>query len=270
MTAAVDNDQVQRRGIAMGISITVHVVLILFFIWYKIITPIPPFPEKEGGGSGYELALGFAGLGAGDDPLLDPGATAAPPESAPAPSEVAEVLTSEVDDNDVVTPPKKDTKPKTDKSNADKPKQTEEEKRKQKQAEIDALMGNKGGGGGSKDPNPPGDPGGDKDGKGKGTGVGVYSGAGFNIEGMGGRNVRNKPKFNSDFSRNGKVAMTIWVDRDGKVIRAEKNNVRSTIADSNLERIAHDAAMSTTFTPDFKANTGGDQKGLMIFVFETR
>ncbi|MBK9759553.1 MAG: hypothetical protein IPO90_06190 [Flavobacteriales bacterium] len=269
MTAAIDNDQVQRRSLALGVSITAHVLLLLFFIWYKIITPIPPFPEKEGGGSGYELALGFSELGMGDN-----SAPAAKQEAAPLPAEEAEVLTSEVDENNVVTPPKKDDKPKPDKPKTEKPKPTAEEIRKAKQDKIDALMNNKGTGDGGKGtsttPGVAGSSTGTETGTGIGTGVGVYTGGGINIEGMGGRNVRNKPKLNTDFSRAGKVAMNIWVDRDGKVVRAEKNSVRSTIIDTNLEKIARDAALSTTFTPDFRANTGAEQKGVMIFVFEPK
>lgn len=267
MTATVNDNPVQRRSIALTVTLVLHGLLVLFFILYRIITPIPPFPEKMGGGSGYELALGFSDLGMGEN-----GEPPAAQATAPPPAEEAEVLTSEVDESDVITPPKKNDKPKEDKPRTEKPKLTDEEIRKQKQDRINALMSNKGDGDGGKGtsttPGTAGSADGKDGGTGKGTGVGVYAGPGINIEGMGGRNVKNKPTIKDKPNVGGKVVMDIVVDRDGKVIRATQNTARSTTLDQTLVGIARTACLSTTFTPDFRANTGNEQRGAMVFVFE--
>ena len=46
MTATAHDNEGQRKGIAMGVSLAVHALLIRLFILDKIITPIPPFPEN--------------------------------------------------------------------------------------------------------------------------------------------------------------------------------------------------------------------------------
>jgi hypothetical protein len=84
--------------------------------------------------------------------VTDPSTPAAQQETAAPPEQEAEVLTSEVDETDVATPPKKDDKPKTDKPK-DRPKKTDEEKRRDKQRKIDEMIGNKGSGSGGQGAN---------------------------------------------------------------------------------------------------------------------
>ncbi len=269
MTATAHDNEGQRKGIAMGVSLAVHALLILLFILYKIITPIPPFPEKgEGGGQGYELALGFSELGMGDNPdVTDPSTPAAQQESAPPPEEQAEVLTSDVDENDVTTPPKKDDKPKTDKPK-EKPKPTAEEIAREKQRKIDELMGNKGSGqGGQGASDTPGDAGGangSPTGNGQGNGTGSYKGDGWSVD-LAGRTIKRKPTINDKPSVAGKVVMDIWVDGDGKVVRVSQNTGKSTTLDQTLFTIAKRAALESSFYPDPKAV--GEKKGTMTFVF---
>lgn len=268
MTAIARENEGQRRGIAMGVSFALHALLILFFVLYKIITPIPPFPEKEGGGAGYELALGFSELGMGDNPeVTDPSTPAAQQESTPPPAEEAEVLTSDVDENDVATPPKKDDKPKTDKPRT-KPKPTAEEIAREKQRRIDELMGNKGSGSGGQGANDqPGDAGGangSPTGTGIGNGTGSYKGDGWSVD-LAGRTIKRKPVIDDKPSKAGKVVMNIWVDPGGKVVRAEQNQGLSTTLDGSLVSIAKRAAMESTFYPDPKAS--GEKKGTMTFIF---
>jgi len=268
MTATVPDNGTQRKSIALGVSITLHALLLLFFILYRIITPIPPFPEKEGGGAGYELALGFSELGMGDNPdVTDPSTPASQQESAPPPEEQAEVLTSDVDDNDVATPPKKDDKPKTDKPK-EKPKPTAEEIAREKQRKINELMGNKGSGsGGQGASDTPGDAGGangSPTGNGQGNGTGSYKGDGWSVD-LAGRTIKRKPVINDKPSVAGKVVMDIWVDPDGKVTRTSQNTGKSTTLDQTLVTIARRAALESSFYPDPKA--AGEKKGTMTFVF---
>lgn len=267
MTAAVQENEGQRKGIAMGVSLALHALLILFFIIYKIITPIPPFPEKEGGGAGYELALGFSELGMGDNQnVTDLSTPAAQQESTPPPAEDAEILTSEVDESDVITPPKPD-KPKTDKPK-EKPKPTAEEIAREKQRKIDELMGNKGTGQGGQGANDtPGDAGGANGtptGTGQGNGTGSYKGDGWSVD-LAGRTIKRKPVINEKPSVGGKVVMDIWVDPSGKVVRVIQNMGKGTTTDQTLAAIAKRAALESSFYPDPKAM--GEKKGTMTFVF---
>lgn len=268
MTAIAHENEGQRKGIAMGVSLAVHALLLLFFIIYKIITPIPPFPEKEGGGAGYELALGFSELGMGDNQnVTDPSTPAAQQESAPPPEEQAEILTSDVDESEVTTPPKKDDKPRTDKPKEN-PKPTAEEIAREKQRKIDELMGNKGSGSGGQGANDkPGDAGGangSPTGTGQGNGTGSYKGDGWSVD-LAGRTIKRKPVINDKPSVAGKVVMDIWVDPDGKVVRVSQNTGKSTTLDQTLVTIAKRAALESSFYPDPKAI--GEKKGTMTFVF---
>ncbi len=268
MLATVLDNSTQRKSIALTASLVLHALLILFFIIYKIITPIPPFPEKgEGGGQGYELALGFSELGMGDNQnVTDLSTPAAQQESTPPPAEEAEILTNDADESDVTTPPKPD-KPKTDKPR-EKPKPTAEEIAREKQRKIDELMGNKGTGQGGQGANDtPGDAGGANGtptGTGQGNGTGSYKGDGWSVD-LAGRTIKRKPIINDKPSVAGKVVMDIWVDADGKVVRVSQNTGKSTTLDQTLVTIAKRAALESSFYPDPKAV--GEKKGTMTFVF---
>lgn len=267
MTAVAHENEGQRKGIAMGVSIAVHALLIVFFILYKIITPIPPFPEKEGGGAGYELALGFSELGMGDNQnVTDLSTPAAQKESTPPPAEETGILTNDADESDVTTPPEPD-KPKTDKPK-EKPKPTAEEIAREKQRKIDELMGNKGTGqGGQGASDTPGDAGGangSPTGNGQGNGTGSYKGDGWAVD-LAGRTIKRKPKIDDKPSVGGKVVLDIWVDGDGKVVRVSQNTGKSTTLDQTLFSIAKRAALESSFYPDPKAV--GEKKGTMTFVF---
>ena len=61
MLIAQDNPT-KRRGIAFTATVLFHGLLILMFILWKLITPIPPFPEA-GGGGGMTVDLGYSDVG---------------------------------------------------------------------------------------------------------------------------------------------------------------------------------------------------------------
>ncbi len=268
MTAAVQDNQVQRHSIALTTTLVVHGLILLFLFLYKIITPIPPFPEKEGGGSGYELALGFNELGMGDNSNSeDPSTPAAQQESTPPPAAEAEVLTSEVDDNNVTTPPKPD-KPKTEKPKPEKPKPTKEQTEQAFKDKVNTMWNTTGTGSeGKGNSDVPGTAGGsigtDK-GTGIGSGTGSYKGDGWAVD-LAGRTIKRKPVINDKPNVDGKVVMDIWVAPDGKVVRVSQNTSKSTTLDQSLVTIAKRAALESSFYPDPKAV--GEKKGTMTFVF---
>lgn len=270
MTSAIDQGTNQRRGIALTISVGLHIALLLFFIFWKIITPIPPFPDKEGGGSGFELALGFTELGMGDNSQdQTPSTPAAQQEATPPPASENEVLTSEVDENNVAVKPTDKDKPKPDKPRPQKPKPTKEQQEQKFKDKLNDMWNNPGTGstghGASDTPGNAGGPNGSPNGNGIGNGTGSYRGDGWSVD-LAGRTIKRKPVINDKPNVAGKVAIDIWVDGDGKVVRVAQNTSKSTTLDQTLVSIAKRAALESTFYPDPKAS--GEKKGTMYFTFD--
>ncbi len=275
MYAAAQENPTSRRSVALITTLVLHGVLLLFFILWKIITPIPPFPDKsEGGGNGLELSLGFTELGMGDN-FVDPTPTAPSPQQAtapPPPPDDNSVLTSDADDHSAVTPTKPDPKP-TPKPTPAKtaPTKPQPTKEQQEQAFKDKLStawntkdkGN-GGKGASDVPGVAGGNEGTAEGKGIGNGEGSYKGDGWSVD-LAGRTIRKKPVINDKPSVGGKVVMDIWVDGEGKVLRTSQNTSKSTTLDQSLVAIAKRAVLESTFYPNPKAT--GEQKGSMTFIF---
>ena len=56
------SEENKNRLISGTITLVIFLLLLLFLIWYKLVTPNPPFPEM-GGGGGQEFALGMIHLG---------------------------------------------------------------------------------------------------------------------------------------------------------------------------------------------------------------
>ncbi len=271
MIAVAQDNPTQRRSVAFTATIVLHALLILFFILYKIITPIPPFPDKEGGGSGFELALGFSELGMGDNSQNpDPSTPAAQKETPPPPQADNALLTNEADDSNLTSKPADKDKQKHDNPKTEKPKQTQAEKDAALKNKLNNLWDNKGSGntghGASDTPGNAGGQNGSPNGNGIGNGTGSYKGDGWSVD-LAGRTIHRKPVINDKPSVGGKVVMDIWVAADdGRVVRVSQNTSKSTTLDQSLVAIARRAALESTFYPDPKG--AGEQKGTMTFVFE--
>ena len=72
-----------------------------------------------------------------------------------------------------------------------------------------------------------------------------------------------KPEYRSD--EQGKVVVTIWVNRNGDVTRAEAGARGTTIADLTLRQLARGAALRAKFSPDTQA--AEIQKGTITYIF---
>ena len=48
----------KNRIVSLAISVGIFALLLLFLIFYIIVTPNPPFPVTEGGGGGIEFNIG--------------------------------------------------------------------------------------------------------------------------------------------------------------------------------------------------------------------
>ncbi len=91
---------------------------------------------------------------------------------------------------------------------------------------------------------------------GKGNGV-SYS--------LGNRKAKSLPKPVYDSEDQGKVVVSIWVDKTGKVTRAEITQKGTNVTDIKLRNMARQAALKAKFTPDIEA--AEVQKGSITYNF---
>ncbi|MBK9291073.1 MAG: TonB family protein [Bacteroidetes bacterium] len=82
---------------------------------------------------------------------------------------------------------------------------------------------------------------------------------------LGGRGARFLDKPGSNFREQGNVVVDIWVDKNGKVVRAEVSLRGTTIVDSNLRNQSVRAALNSSFTPD--PNAPDLQRGTITYTF---
>lgn len=96
-----------------------------------------------------------------------------------------------------------------------------------------------------------------------------YSGQGGSGNGisfsLGGRGSLFLEKPTATFREQGTVVVSIWVDRDGNVERAQVNTKGTNILDQNLRKIAVDAAYNSTFIKD--NNAAELQRGTITYNF---
>lgn len=82
---------------------------------------------------------------------------------------------------------------------------------------------------------------------------------------LGNRNARLTPQRKPDCQETGTVVVTVWVDKNGKVVRAEPGDKGTTNSAKCLYEPARWAAMNTTWDPD--PNAPKEQKGKIIYNF---
>ncbi|MDX9931231.1 MAG: energy transducer TonB [Bacteroidales bacterium] len=99
-------------------------------------------------------------------------------------------------------------------------------------------------------------------GSGDGPGTGPGSGPGYSLKGRGAKNIPT-PKYTEDDQ--GKVVVTIWVDRNGKVTRAEPGAIGTTVSNPSLWTAAKNAALQAKFSTNESAPE--IQKGTITYTF---
>ncbi len=277
-------EQNKNKAISMGISIGIFALLLLFLIWYTLITPNPPFPIS-GGGGGTEINFGTYNEGTGNienDGIGDATSVVENVEvTPPTPENNQEAILTSEQGEDVQI---QETKPKIENhQTVITPTKPVEIVKPKTAAEILAEKFNKnkgknGGGDGNSghagnDGSPDGNPnthgtggtgggsgGGDGPGNGPGSGPG-NGGYGFSLAG---RAVITPPALSKDTKEEGKVVVEITVDKTGKVIKADPNGRGTTTNSAILKAKARQAALSTKF------NVSGEfeeQKGTITIVF---
>jgi TonB family protein len=274
---------------ATAITLGFHGLLLLLFILYKIITPLPAYPEDGGGGLGMELNFGNSADGMG---MMNPEElSAAGKTPPPSKSEEAALLKSEIEEGNYIPEPNKPIKKREAKELKREVTGPVITKTIEPVVEQKALYPGKGKGGSEGNTGKPGNQGGEdgdpysklytgKAGKGgdggegdgigggkgggKGTGIGTGTGSGISVD-LGGRGSLSLPKPAYTSQKSGKVVVEITVDEEGNVIKAKAGGRGTTVQDASLYEQAERAAKRAKF----ESNSGGPGKqiGTITYTF---
>lgn len=240
------------KWIAAGGTLIVQalVLLVLFLLAFR--TPLP-LPGEEG----VEVDLGMYNQGMGQ---VQPETPAIPQDATPpTPTTKADdQLVTQDNEEAPALEPKKDPKPKETKP-------TEPAKPKVNEKALYKGSNSSQQGGSEGNTGLPGDQGNPNGLKGvyqyDGQG-GKGSGAGYDLGGRGAKSL-NKP--DDDFSERGDIVVDIWVNREGKVIRAEISNKGTYLINSAMRAKAKEAALRSTFAAD--PNAPEQQHGTITYNF---
>lgn len=247
------NDKEKKdKGIAIVGTIVFHAlaVLVLFLMAFK--TPLP-LPGEEG----VEVDLGMMDQGMGN---LQPETPAIPMAAQPQ-QETSKSEEEIVAQNDDEAPALE--KPKTTKPKQEQP--TETPKPTVNQRALFKGSNNPQAGGSEGITGQPGD-----QGKPNGlAGIKQYDGQGGKGNGtgydLGGRGAKSLHRPSDDFTEEGVVVVEIWVDRAGKVTRAEVARKGTTLINNDMRQKAIQAALRSTFASD--PNAPEEQHGTITYTF---
>jgi outer membrane biosynthesis protein TonB len=259
-----NHEQKERKSRIAAVAGTIlfHALMLVVLLLLAFHTPLP-LPGEEG----VEVNLGYSDEGMGD---IQPEVPALAPNTAPPPSQTkaSEQLVTE---NTEETPVIEKIKKKVDKpvpTPVTKPTPVVE-KPKEPTVNQKAMYPGK-----STKTSPGGNQGitgkpGDQ-GKPNGTpNSNNYVGNGGKGNGisfdLGGRGSLNLPKPTYDSPEQGKIVVSIKVDREGKVTYASAGAKGTTISEINLRQQAESAARKTLFAP--KADAPEEQRGTITYVF---
>jgi TonB family protein len=287
------NDNLETRYRIYGIIGTVlfHVGLYFLLRWILLVTPIPPFPEVPGGGGmSIEVNLGNSEEGMGniqpDKPSIEKVKTPARPVEVT--KEIKTIRTKTTGEQILASENGEATKIKM----IDKPVKKAVEPKPEPVVNPNAMYrqptkvgasqgitgrpgdqgvqggvvggkvytGNPGSGNGGGSGN--GSGGGTGNGNGPGVGPGTGSGISYDL---GGRSARSLPKPSYNSAEQGRVVVTIWVNREGQVTRVISGAKGTTVTDPSLIQQAESAARRALFS----TNPSGpdEQIGKIIYNF---
>lgn len=250
----------KSRIVAVAGTILFHAMLLLTLLLLALRTPLP-LPGEEG----VEVNLGYSDDGMGD---IQPEVPALAPNAAPQPKQTKadeELVTEKTEEAPAIDKNKKKavkpvpvTKPTPV---VEKPKEpTVNQKALYPGKSTKTAQGGNQGITGK-----PGD-----QGKPNGTpGSPNYEGSGGKGNGisfdLGGRGARSLPKPTYDSPEQGKIVVSIKVNREGKVTYASAGAKGTTISEINLRQQAESAARKTMFALDTDAPE--EQRGTITYVF---
>lgn len=248
----MNRNEKKDKSIAVAGTIVVHAlaVLILFLMAFR--TPLP-LPGEEG----VEVDLGMMNQGMGN---IQPETPAIPQAAQPQQKQEKneeENLTQNNDETPAIEKPKT-TKPKEEKP-AEQPKPTVNQKALFKGSDTPQAGGSEGITGQPGDQGNPNGLAGIKQYEGNG---GKGNGPGYSL---GGRGAKSLHRPSDDFSEEGTVVVDIWVNRAGKVVRAEVATKGTTLINQTMREKAKQAALLSSFASDPDAPE--EQHGTITYNF---
>lgn len=248
----MNSKEKKDKSIAVVGTLLVHalVVFVLFLMAFR--TPLP-LPGEEG----VEVDLGMMNQGMGN---IQPEKPAVPQTYTP-PKEIQKTEEDLVTQNDDELPAIE--KPKVNKPKQEKP--VEEPKPTVNQRALFKGNNNPQSGGSEGVTGQPGD-----QGKPNGlAGIKKYDGQGGKGNGtgydLGGRGAKSLHRPNDDFSEEGIVVVDIWVNRQGKVTRADVATKGTTVINRDMRQKAIQAALRSSFAADL--NAPEEQHGTITYTF---
>lgn len=250
----MSNNEKKDRGIAVAGTVVVHAlaVLVLFLMAFR--TPLP-LPGEEG----VEVDLGMMDQGMGN---IQPEKPAVPEAAVPQPKQERneeENLTQNDDEAPAIEKPKT-PKPKPQEKPVEQPTQPKVNDRALFKGNNTPQAGGSEGITGQ-----PGD-----QGKPNGlAGIKQYEGNGGKGNGtgydLGGRGAKSLHRPSDDFSEEGTIVVDIWVNREGRVVRAEVATKGTTLINNEMRQKAKQAALRSVFASD--PNAPEEQHGTITYTF---
>ncbi len=234
----------KNKTIAIGITVAVHAAVIAVLFILALTTPLP-LP----GEAGVEVNLGMYNEGMGVQQQPKPTKVVEAPK--PKPEQVKEeTVTQDTDEAPAIEEPKPKEEPKVNERALFKPvNQPVEQQSSEGNTETPGDQGNPNGG----------------------QNIANYEGQGGAGGGpsydLGGRNAKSLPRPSSDFNEEGTIVVDIWVNRDGRVQRAEVGK-GTNISNARMRETAKQAALQSVFAPD--KNAVELQRGTITYKFIIR
>jgi outer membrane biosynthesis protein TonB len=234
------------------VSFIAHLIVIAILFIPMWMSQTPP-PEEEG----VMVSLGLPDEGQGEEaPSVNEGKPEPEPETKPqeAVQEISSKKPEKQVASKVVTSNEQDAV-RVKEAEAKKQAQAESQRRAAEEAKKQEaynntkksygdLLGGSGKGNTGK-PGSQGDPSGDPNAKAL---EGISKGSGRVGGGLGNRGVLHEPKISDASQKTGRVVISVCVDKNGKVIKADYTQKGSTTTDSELKDIAKRAALQFKFT----------------------
>lgn len=245
-----------RTKYGLVATVFFHGLLLLAFIFWGFSAPDPP-PAEEG----ILINFGNSETGLGD---IEPVGNENPQTQSNASASENEILAQNFEESVYLKDPKKNKKENVQTPD---PKTDEKEEKKEQQVNQNALFpgnqNNSSGQGNTQGNGNQGSPDGSPNSN-------NYTGSGQGNNGsswsLSGRNNKALPKPKYTGNEQGKVVVEIFVDQNGKVVKANTGYKGTTTSNQALRQAAYDAAMNAKF--DTKNDAPEVQRGTITYIFE--
>lgn len=250
-----------NRSVALIGTIVFHALILLFLIWYVIITPIPPYPPPKT--PEVEVAVDFGNNinGSGNVEQPNKGNNNTPDNT----TNTQNTAKTPANPNSVVTNNTEETTTMNNAKHPGKVDKVDTASTPHESLELASALnkfkhakGQPGGNGNTNETGNAGSPDGKTPGTSNGNGGTDYS--------LNGRNLLSHPIPVNVSQDQGKVVVEITVDPDGNVVKAVPGAKGSTTSSSYLFKLAKQAALNTKFSKSNDPNTP-QQEGTMTIVF---